>query len=91
MHAHPYRTFQVYPLGLSSRLPDAQWPQSLLDLYRTAYALRRAAQTLWQLAQGADWRDQPMTLAYRAAYDALDKVELIAAPELRAWEASHSA
>lgn len=88
MQAH-HHTPHLYSPYLSSRLPDPQWPQSLLDLYRTAYALRRASLLLWQMAEAANWRDESLTHAYRAAFDALDTVELLAAPELRAWEASH--
>lgn len=90
MYTHHNTPLHIYPLGLSSRIPHADWPQSLLDLYRAAYALRRAAQTLWHLAEGAEWRNETLTHAYHTAFDALDKVELIAAPELRAWEASHA-
>lgn len=90
MYTHPTTPLDVYPLGLSTRIPHADWPQSLLDLYRAAYALRWAAQTLWHQAETAKWRDESLTHAYHSAVDALDQVELIAAPELRAWEASHA-
>lgn len=90
MQTHPFTPPAFYPRGLSTRLPRADWPQTLLDQYRAAYLLRRAAQTLWQLAQLANWRDEGLTHAYHTAYDALDQVELLAAPALRAWEASHA-
>lgn len=88
-HTHP--SFPpAHPQGIAARAPDARWPLPLLDLYRTAYRLHTAVQMLWQLAQTQQWRDEALTHAYHTAFDALDQVEMIAAPLVRAWEADHA-